>query len=89
MSLHESAFDYLEPTDTQRAALQSVRPHFHDFALMLDRHLPDGPDKTYVMRKLREVAMWCNVAITRQPDGAPRDYPPDHPAPGDLGSVPL
>ena len=24
------------------------------------------------LRKLREVAMWANVAITRQPDGAPR-----------------
>jgi hypothetical protein len=39
---------------------------------VLDAFVPEGPDKTYLMRKLREVAMWANVAVTRQPDGTPR-----------------
>ena len=34
--------------------------------------IPDGPDKTYMLRKFREVAMWANIAITRNPDGSPR-----------------
>ena len=60
--------------------------------------LPDGADKTYALRKLREVAMWANMAVLRQADGAPRaagevamreDYPVGHPVKGDLGSVPL
>ena len=63
----------------------------------IEHLVPDGPDKTYILRKLREVAMWVNVAITRNPDGSPRtsqkvdvrDYPADHPVEGDLGSVPL
>jgi hypothetical protein len=33
--------------------------------------LPPEPDKTYVLRQLRDRAMWANVAITRQPDGTP------------------
>ena len=90
MSLHEDTFDYLSPTNGQLAAMQDIREHFRELAFVLDRYLPEGPDKTYVIRKLREVAMWANVTLTRHPDGTPRpDYPPDHPAPGDLGSVPL
>jgi hypothetical protein len=27
---------------------------------------------TYILRKLREVGMWANVSITRNPDGSPR-----------------
>ena len=42
------------------------------YAGALDKELPDGPDKTYVLRAHRSNAMWCNVAITRHPDGAPR-----------------
>lgn len=39
---------------------------------ILEAELPDGPDKTFVIRGHRSNAMWCNVCITRQPDGAPR-----------------
>jgi len=34
--------------------------------------LPDGPDKTFIIRAHRANAMWSNVAITRQADGSPR-----------------
>ncbi len=67
------------------------------YAQLLVSIVPEGPDRTYLLRQLREVAMWVNVAITRNPDGSPRqgrevdpkDYPPDHPVKGDLGSIPL
>jgi len=38
----------------------------------LDRVLENGPDKTYILRRLREIAMWINVCLTRTADGSPR-----------------
>jgi hypothetical protein len=49
-----------------------VRAKFMELAFGIDGFIPDGPDKTYLVRKLRECAMWANIAITRQPDGSPR-----------------
>jgi len=69
---HPSTFQYLQPTDEQKAAMQRVRDAAQVYGDLLEAELPAGPDKTYLMRKLREVAMWANIAITRQPDGAPR-----------------
>ncbi len=98
MSLHPSTFDYLQPTPEQISAMHILRTAAAHYAQTLEIQLPDGPDKTYILRKLREVAMWANVAITRHADGTPREregreaareYPPDHPVKGDLGSVPL
>jgi hypothetical protein len=34
--------------------------------------MPAGPDRTYAIRKVREVGMWANVAVTRDADGTPR-----------------
>lgn len=39
---------------------------------VLEQCLPDGPDKTFIIRNHRSNAMWTNVAITRLPDGTPR-----------------
>lgn len=72
MTLHESTFDYLKPSDRQMQKMNETRDTFDTFARELDHLLPDGPDKTYILRILRTAAMWANVAITRQPDGAPR-----------------
>lgn len=72
MSLHHSTFQYLKPTDPQAETMAAVRDIFTDTAHALDIHLPDGPDKTFVMRQLRACAMWANIAITRDPDGSPR-----------------
>jgi len=49
-----------------------VRLAFAKCAGVIIDHVPDGPDRTYVIRKLRECGMWANVAITRNPDGTPR-----------------
>lgn len=71
--MHISTFEYLQPTDTQRATMEKARAEAATYARALEALLPEGPDKTYTLRKLREVAMWVNVCITRQPDGAPRE----------------
>lgn len=70
--MHESTFEYLKPTDGQVETMAKVRGDAATFAKTLQALLPDGPDKTYALRKFREVAMWANIAITRQPDGSPR-----------------
>ena len=70
--LHRETFDYLKPSKEQTAAMFELRRAARAYAMQLERYVPDGPDKTYLLRKLREVAMWANVAITRLPDGTPR-----------------
>ena len=70
--MHASAFEYLNPTDEQKADMNQLRLAAKEYADVLNDVLHDGPDKTYVLRKLREVAMWANVAITRHADGSPR-----------------
>ena len=54
------------------AKMEELRKAAKGYADCLEAALPDGPDKTYVLRLHRTVAMWANVAITRHPDGAPR-----------------
>lgn len=70
--MHPSTFEYLKPTDQQMNDMSVLRKASSHYAEVLDKHLPDGADKTYILRKLREVAMWINVAITREADGTPR-----------------
>ena len=72
MSLHETTFGFLTPTEDQKDRMVIVRSAAADYAKTLERELPEGPDKTHIMRKLRTVAMWANVAITRHSDGTPR-----------------
>lgn len=70
--MHSSTFEYLKPTDEQMAEMAKAREASAAYAKALIDILPDGPDKTYALRKHREVAMWANIAITRQADGSPR-----------------
>ena len=70
--MHEKTFEYLKPTEDQLAVMEKARRAFKELADELEGFLPEGPDKTYVMRRLRATAMWANVAITRNPDGSPR-----------------
>lgn len=72
MSLHENTFEYMKPTPVQQERMQALRTAAFNYANELDVYLPDGPDKTWIMRELRTIAMWANVAITRHADGAPR-----------------
>lgn len=70
--MHPSTYEYLKPTDDQMAAMAKVRAAAKAYSDILEAELPDGPDKTFVLRAHRSNAMWCNVAITRHPDGSPR-----------------
>lgn len=71
--LHPSTFEYLKPTDAQIGKMNTLRAAAKMYAHMLETHLPEGPDKTYILRKLRDLAMWVNVSVTRLPDGTPRE----------------
>lgn len=69
MTMHQS---YLKPTDDQLARMARVRAAAKVYSDVLDAEVPDGPDKTFIIRAHRSNAMWVNVAITRLPDGTPR-----------------
>jgi hypothetical protein len=78
MTLDPSTFEYLAPTKKQVLDMADARAAADTYAKVLEVLVPDGPDKSYILRKLREVAMWANVAITRHANGAPRtDAKPD------------
>jgi hypothetical protein len=73
MTLHHETFNYLKPSEQQLFQMQELREAFPKFADLVQRSLPDGPDKTYVIRLIRTAAMWANVSITRNEDGSPRN----------------
>jgi hypothetical protein len=70
--MHTSTFGYLKPTDKQNERMTRVREAAAVFAAVLEEELPEGPDKTWAIRNHRTTAMWANVAVTRLPDGTPR-----------------
>jgi hypothetical protein len=70
--MHSSTFEYLKPTDAQIEDMAKVRRAAAEYSAILERVLPDGPDKTFIIRAHRSNAMWANIAITRLPDGTPR-----------------
>lgn len=73
MALDPKVFAYLKPTDDQLQKMAVLRTAADDYVRAVEGLVPDGPDKTYLLRKMREVAMWVNVAITRDANGVPRD----------------
>jgi hypothetical protein len=77
MALHHSTFEYLQPTPDQLAQMADLRVETAKYASALELGLPDGPDKTFILRQVRATAMWINVAITRYADGTPRDELPE------------
>lgn len=73
MTLHPEAFNYLKPSEKQLFMMQGLREEFARFAIILQNALPDGADKTHVIRLIRDAAMWAHVALTREQDGSPRE----------------
>jgi len=73
MSLHPETFNYLNPSDRQKERMYRGREAAAGYAAVIEQICTEGPDKTYLLRKLREVAMWVNINITRHSDGAPRE----------------
>lgn len=70
--MHPSTYDYLKPTDQQIEQMARVRAAAKAYSDVIEAELPEGPDKTFMLRNHRSNAMWANVAITRLPDGTPR-----------------
>lgn len=71
-TLHESTFEYYKPTVKQALDMGEARAAAAKYAEVIDTLVPLGPDKTFILRELRGLAMWVNVAITRHADGTPR-----------------
>lgn len=71
-TIHPSTFEYLKPTEGQLEVMDALRKITAEYAAKIDQALDPGPDKTYILRRIRETAMWINVAITRDADGSPR-----------------
>lgn len=65
-------FDSIPVSDEQLERIQRVRVAAKAFCDILEKELPDGPDKTFTLRNHRTTAMWANAAIVRHPDGSPR-----------------
>lgn len=74
-TLHQSTFEYVMPTQGQLEVMAELRKVTAEYAATIDQALDDGPDKTYILRRIRETAMWINVALTRHADGTPRNEP--------------
>ena len=72
MVLHPSTFEYITPSERQLIQMALLRERTADYARQLELGIPEGPDKTFILRSLRSLAMWINVAITRYQDGSPR-----------------
>lgn len=70
--MHPTTYEFLKPTDDQIERMARVRAAAKVYGDILAAELPDGPDKTFVIRGHRSNAMWANVAITRTADGTPR-----------------
>lgn len=75
--LHPSTYEYLKPTEDQIAKMAAVREAARIYSDVLEKLLPEGPDKTFVIRNHRSNAMWANIGITRLPDGTPRSSTKD------------
>lgn len=71
--MHESTYGYLMPSDKIKEQMQLLRDAAKAYGEALDKLLPEGPDKTFTIRHHRTTAMWAMVAVSRYPDGSPRD----------------
>ncbi len=70
--LDPTTFEYLKPTEKQTADMARMRAATALYASVVQHIVPPGADQTYILRELRGLAMWCNVAISRHADGTPR-----------------
>lgn len=72
MSLHDKAFEFIQPSEDQKFKMDDLRAEFMSLARYVEHTLPEGPDKNHVLRLIRSAGMWANVAVTRFHDGTPR-----------------
>jgi hypothetical protein len=59
----ENWFTYHPPTPDQILQYTSIRDYAKSFAICILNNVPDSPDRTVAIRKLRECVMTANAAI--------------------------
>jgi hypothetical protein len=72
MPLHPTTFGFLKPNQAGIDKMAEARAATTEYAKRIEEILTDGPDKTYILRKVREIGMWALVSVTREADGTPR-----------------
>jgi hypothetical protein len=63
ISTIENWFTYHAPSPDQLVAYEKLRSSAKDFAKAINDLVPDSPDKTAAIRKVREAVMTANAAI--------------------------
>lgn len=71
--MHQSTYEYLKPTIVQIKKMEKLRKAAKEYGEILEKELPEGPDKTFIIRNHRTTCMWVNTAITRLHEGTPRE----------------
>lgn len=70
--MDQSTFEYAQidsvATVRQASAHYIITRSAANFAAILDAEVPDGPDKTHLMRLLREMVTSAHLIIARQSD---------------------
>jgi hypothetical protein len=72
-------FTYHPPVGDQSVVYETIRAHAREFAHILNNLVPDGPDKTVAMRKLRECVFIANAAVACAPGEVMQMVPPPIP----------
>lgn len=58
-----SWFTYHAPVGDQAERYTQLRAAAKEYALLIGRLVPDGPEREWAWARLREVAMWANAGI--------------------------
>jgi hypothetical protein len=70
--IRDDIFDNFTPTFEQADRMRQLRDAAKTYMEAILDLVPEGNDKKLAVLKLRECAMWANVAVTRNEDGSPR-----------------
>ena len=63
----ENRFTYHSPTGNQPAAYEAIRAGAREYALFLNRTVPDGRELSLALTHLEESVFWANAGIARDP----------------------
>ena len=61
--MNAAMFEFLQPSAEQIDDMAVCRKAAAEYAQALEMLVPEGPDKTYLLRKLREVSMWVRYLL--------------------------
>ena len=58
------SFQYVQPTEEQKALMQEFRNKFEALAVEIEANIPASRGRSLAMTKLEESAFWINKGIT-------------------------